>query len=92
MVLKRGSAALGRTWYRGGDHLYTTQLYFEPQLIDRVHNSAEPYLRRTALPAYNGIILGDERGASGLRMKGSFDNRVAVAQMQLVLDPAQSRV
>src|SRR5690606_27984095 len=92
MLLKRGSAPLGRTWYRGGDHLFTTQLYFEPELIDRVHRASEPYLRRTALPAYAGIILGDERGASGLRMKASFADGVAVAQMQLVIDPSQSRV
>ncbi|HWL61428.1 MAG TPA: hypothetical protein VNQ32_01405 [Steroidobacteraceae bacterium] len=91
MVLKRGSAPLGRTWYRGGDHLYTTQLYFGPELIDRVHKAAEPYRSRTALPAYAGIILGDERGASGLRMKASFGNGVAVAQMQLLIDPSQSR-
>lgn len=91
MVLKRGSVALGRNRYRGGDHLYTTQLYFEPQLIDRVHKAAEPYRRRTALPAYAGLILGDERGASGLRMKAEFDSRIAVAQMQLVIDPSQSR-
>ncbi|MDQ2641513.1 MAG: hypothetical protein M3Y79_13160 [Pseudomonadota bacterium] len=92
MVLKRGSAPLGRARYRGGDHLYTTQLYFEPELIDRVHKAAEPYRRRTALPAYAGLILGDERGASGLRMKASFGSGIAVAQMQLMIDPSQSRV
>jgi protocatechuate 3,4-dioxygenase beta subunit len=92
MVLKRGSQPRGRNWYRGGDHLYTTQLYFEPALIDAVHKASEPYLRRTALPAYAGIILGDERGASGLRMKGDFRRDIVTAQMQLVLDPAQSRV
>jgi hypothetical protein len=92
MVLKRGSSALARTWYRGGDHLFTTQLYFEPDLIDRVHRASEPYLRRTTHPAYAGLILGDERGSSGLRMKADFKGGIAVAQMQLVLDAAQSRI
>jgi protocatechuate 3,4-dioxygenase beta subunit len=91
MVLKRGSQQRARVDYRGGDHLYTTQLYFEPELIDRVHKAAEPYLRRTQLPAYAGCILGDERGASGLRMKASFTGELVTAQMQLVVDPAQSR-
>src|SRR5690606_21902736 len=42
MVLARGSQARGRNRYRGGDHLFTTQLYFEPALIDQVHKAAEP--------------------------------------------------
>lgn len=92
MALRRGSAPRGRDWYRGGDHLYTTQLYFDPALIDSVHKASEPYLRRTAHPAYPGIILGDERGSSGLRMKGGFARGIVTAQMQLVLDPAQSRL
>jgi protocatechuate 3,4-dioxygenase beta subunit len=91
MVLKRGSRAGSRRPYRGGDHLYTTQLYFEPALIDRVHKASEPYLRRTAHPAYAGVIQGDERGSSGLRMKADFNGRFVTAQMQLVIDPAQSR-
>ncbi len=69
MALKRGSAPRDRLNYRGGDHLFTTQLYFQPALIDRVHKASEPYLRRTKLPAYLGCIQGDERGNSGLRIK-----------------------
>ncbi|MEO6080555.1 MAG: hypothetical protein ABIQ86_12345 [Steroidobacteraceae bacterium] len=92
MVLKRGSQPRARANYRGDDHLYTTQLYFDPALIDRVHKASQPYLRRTALPAYGGIILGDERGASGLRFKAEFTGQLVTAQMQLVLDPAQSRL
>lgn len=92
MMLKRGSAARGRSWYRGGDHLYTTQLYFEPAFIDSVHKASEPYRRRTTHPAYAGIILGDERGSSGLRMKAAMQDGIVTAQMQLVIDPAQSRV
>jgi protocatechuate 3,4-dioxygenase beta subunit len=92
MVLKRGSQPRSRMNYRGGDHLYTTQLYFEPALIDRVHKASEPYLRRTKLPAYEGCIQGDERGNSGLRFKADFTGNLVTAQMQLVLDPSQSRV
>jgi protocatechuate 3,4-dioxygenase beta subunit len=91
-VLKRGSMPRGRVRYRGGDHLYTTQLYFEPELIHRVHTASEPYLRRTKLPAYLGCIQGDERGNSGLRFKADFTRGVVTAQMQLVLDPSQSRL
>jgi protocatechuate 3,4-dioxygenase beta subunit len=87
MILRRGSHALGRSFYRGGDHLFTTQLYFEPALIDRVHRASEPYLRRTALPDYAGIILGDERGSSGLRMKAEVAGGIVTAQMQLLLAP-----
>jgi protocatechuate 3,4-dioxygenase beta subunit len=92
MVLKRGSLPRNRVNYRGGDHLFTTQLYFEPALIDRVHKAAQPYLRRTALPAYAGCILGDERGNSGLRIKAEVTGSMVTAQMQLVVDPAQSRL
>jgi protocatechuate 3,4-dioxygenase beta subunit len=91
MVLKRGSQARARGRYRDGDHLYTTQLYFDPALIDSVHKASEPYLRRTAHPAYAGIILGDERGSSGLRMKADLKGGIVTAQMQLVIDPGQSR-
>jgi protocatechuate 3,4-dioxygenase beta subunit len=92
MVMKRGSEPRGRIYYRGGDHLFTTQLYFDPALTDGVHRSQEPYLRRTALPAYAGCILADERGNSGLRCKAQFERGVVTAQMQLVVDPQQSRV
>ena len=92
MVLAREASSRGRRWYSGTGHLYTTQLYFEPELNDRVHKASEPYLRRTAHAAYPGIILGDERGSSGLRMKARFVDNAVTAQMQLVVDPARSRV
>jgi protocatechuate 3,4-dioxygenase beta subunit len=91
MVFKRGSAGTRNQRYRGGEHLFTTQLYFQPELIDRVHKASEPYLRRTMHPAYAGLILGDERGASGLRMKAEFSKGVVTSQMQLVVDAEQSR-
>jgi len=91
IVFKRGSAGTRNPRYRGGEHLFTTQLYFEPALIDQVHKASEPYLRRTMHAAYAGVILGDERGASGLRMKAEFTKGVVTSQMQLVMDPEQSR-
>jgi protocatechuate 3,4-dioxygenase beta subunit len=92
MVLRPGSDARGRQTYRGGEHIFTTQIYLEPDLIDRVHKAAEPYRRRTVLDGYAGAILGDERNSSGLRAKASFDGEVVLAQMQILLDPAGSRV
>jgi hypothetical protein len=78
--------------YRERGHILTTQFYFEPDLIDRVHKASQPYLRRTTLPDYAGSILGDERRTSGLRAKATFDGRLVVAQMQIVVDPRASRV
>lgn len=92
MVLKRGSKPRGRMNYRGGDHLYTTQLYFDPAFTDMVHQASEPYRRRTTHPAYAGIIQGDERGSSGLRFRAELAAGIVNARMQLRLDPAQSRV
>ncbi len=85
MVLEHGSKPRGRGRYRGGDHVFTTQLYFEPSLIDAVHRAAEPYRRRTAHPDYAGLILGDEPGSSGLRMKARHADGIVTAQMQLVI-------
>jgi protocatechuate 3,4-dioxygenase beta subunit len=87
LALRPGSASRGREAYAGGEHIFTTQFYFDPALSDQVHRASEPYLRRTALPAYAGAILADETNNSGLRAKASFDGRVVVAQMQVLLDP-----
>jgi protocatechuate 3,4-dioxygenase beta subunit len=92
LTLRPGSESRGREVYRDGHHIFTTQFYFDPALIDKVHRASEPYRRRTALPAYAGAILGDERNTSGLRAKASFDNELVVAQMQIRLDPTTSRV
>jgi protocatechuate 3,4-dioxygenase beta subunit len=92
LAIHPGSESRGREVYRERGHILTTQFYFEPDLIDRVHKASQPYLRRTTLPDYAGSILGDERRTSGLRAKATFDGRVVVAQMQIVLDPSASRV
>jgi protocatechuate 3,4-dioxygenase beta subunit len=88
LAMHVGTPVLGRRRYRDNGHIYTTQFYFEPGLIDKVHKASQPYLRRTTHPAYEGSIQGDERGNSGLRAKAGFDNNLVVAQMQILLDPS----
>jgi protocatechuate 3,4-dioxygenase beta subunit len=90
LALHPGSASRGRVVYSGGEHVFTTQFYFDPAFTDRVHRSGEPYLRRTALPAYEGAIQADEPNNSGLRAKAAFENGVVIAQMQILLDPNAS--
>ena len=92
LAIHTGSESRGRAVYRDRGHILTTQFYFEPDLIDRVHKASQPYLRRTVLPDYAGAIRGDETNHSGLRAKASFDGTRVVAQMQIVLDPKASRV
>jgi protocatechuate 3,4-dioxygenase beta subunit len=86
LAIRPGSASRGRQTYRGGEHIFTTQFYFEPSFTDRVHRASEPYRRRTTLPAYQGAIQGDEAGSSDLRAKASFDGSLVVAQMQMILE------
>ena len=92
LAIHRGSQSRGRVVYQNGGHILTTQFYFEPDLIDRVHKASQPYLRRTMLPAYADAIKGDEPNNSGLRAKASFDGKIVVAQMQIMLDPKASVV
>lgn len=91
LALRPGSASRDRSVYSGGEHVFTTQFYFDPELTDGVHRSGEPYLRRTALPAYEGSIQADEPSNSGLRAKATFEAGVVVAQMQILLDPNASQ-
>ena len=88
LVLKKGSASRGRTMYQGGDHLFTTQFYFEPELTRSVHETFEPYKRRTSISAYQGAVLADEPGNSGLRAKASLEGELVIAQMQVLLTSA----
>jgi protocatechuate 3,4-dioxygenase beta subunit len=90
VALQQDSTSRGRQTYSGDDHIFTTQFYFEPALVDTVHKSTEPYLRRTTLSAYEGAIQADEANNSGLRAKASFAGGIVVAQMQILLDPAGS--
>jgi protocatechuate 3,4-dioxygenase beta subunit len=87
VALRPGSASRGRETYTGGEHIFTTQFYFEPELTDQVHKASEPYLRRTSIAAYAGAIAADEPNNSGLRAKATFDGTTVVAQIQILLDP-----
>jgi len=87
VVLKKGSASRGRMTYQGGDHLFTTQFYFEPAFTRSVHETFEPYKRRTSIAAYEGAVLADEANNSGLRAKASLNGELVVAQMQILLTP-----
>jgi protocatechuate 3,4-dioxygenase beta subunit len=87
VALRPGSASRGRETYAGGEHIFTTQFYFDPELTDQVHSAAEPYLRRTSIAAYAGSIAADEPNNSGLRAKATFDGAAVVAQLQILLDP-----
>jgi protocatechuate 3,4-dioxygenase beta subunit len=87
VVLKKGSASRGRMTYQGGDHLFTTQFYFEPDFTRSVHEVFEPYKRRTSIDAYEGAVLADEANNSGLRAKASLNGELVVAQMQILLTP-----
>jgi len=88
VVLKKGSTSRGRTTYQGGDHLFTTQFYFEPDFTRSVHEVFEPYKRRTSIAKYQDAVLADENGNSGLRAKASLNGELVVAQMQVLLTPA----
>jgi len=88
VVLKKGSTSRGRMTYQGGDHLFTTQFYFEPDFTRSVHEVFEPYKRRTSIAAYEGAVLADEANNSGLRAKASLNGELVVAQMQILLTPA----
>jgi protocatechuate 3,4-dioxygenase beta subunit len=90
VAFKQGSMFTSRVTYMGGQHLFTTQFYFDPDFTRSVHESAEPYLRRTQgslATAYDGAVKADEGGNSELHAKATFEGGVVVAQMQILLNP-----
>ena len=60
VALKKGSTALGRVNYTKmntqNNWLFTTQFYFDPELSASIHETYEPYKRRTSIAAYEGAI------------------------------------
>lgn len=86
VVLKKDSASRGRMMYSGGDHVFTTQMYFDKDLTDSVHKASEPYLRRTKLSKYEDAITPDENGNSGMHFKATFEGGLVVAQMQVLVN------
>ncbi len=90
VCFKKGSTSMGRTTYRGGSHIFTTQFYFDPAFTDSVHTKYEPYQARTTgglATAYAGAIKADEQGNSGLRAKAVMEGDIVVAQMQIAVNP-----
>lgn len=90
VCFKKGSTSMGRTTYRGGSHIFTTQFYFDPAFTDSVHTKYEPYKTRTTgslAQAYSGAVKADEPGNSGLRAKAVMDGDIVIAQMQIAVNP-----
>ncbi|WP_437679268.1 hypothetical protein [Sorangium sp. So ce131] len=90
VCFKKGSTSRGRVNYQGGDHIFTTQFYFEPEFTDSVHTTYEPYKARTTgnlANYYAGAIKADEANNSGLRAKAWMEGDVVVAQMQIAVNP-----
>ncbi|WP_437597903.1 hypothetical protein WMF28_34945 [Sorangium sp. So ce590] len=90
VCFKKGSMSKGRATYSGGDHIFTTQFYFEPAFTDSVHTKYDPYKARTTgnlATAYAGAIKADEFNNSGLRAKAVMDGDIVVAQMQIAVNP-----
>ncbi|WP_437722436.1 hypothetical protein [Sorangium sp. So ce861] len=90
VCFKKGSMSRGRVNYQGGDHIFTTQFYFDPAFTDSVHTQYEPYKARTTgnlANAYAGAIKADEAGNSGLRAKARLEGDIVIAQMQIAVTP-----
>ncbi|KYF84430.1 hypothetical protein BE17_06975 [Sorangium cellulosum] len=91
VCFKKGSMSRGRVNYSGGDHIFTTQFYFDPAFTDSVHTAYEPYKARTTgnlANYYAGAIKADEAGNSGLRAKAVLEGDIVIAQMQIAVNPA----
>jgi protocatechuate 3,4-dioxygenase beta subunit len=92
LALKKGSTALGRVAYSkantSNQWLFTTQFYFDPEFSASVHETYEPYKRRTSIAAYAGTILADENNNSNLRATARLVGEVVIAQLQILLNPA----
>ncbi|AUX40668.1 hypothetical protein SOCE26_020690 [Sorangium cellulosum] len=90
VCFKKGSMSRGRMNYSGGDHIFTTQFYFDPAFTDSVHTTYEPYKARTMgnlANYYAGAIKADEAGNSGLRAKAVMEGDIVIAQMQIAVNP-----
>ncbi|WP_437587759.1 hypothetical protein [Sorangium sp. So ce1000] len=90
VCFKKGSMSKGRTTYQGGDHIFTTQFYFDPEFTNSVHTKYDPYKARTTgnlATYYQGAIKADEAGNSGLHAKAVMDGDIVIAQMQIAVNP-----
>jgi protocatechuate 3,4-dioxygenase beta subunit len=92
LAIKKGSTALERVAYSkantSNQWLFTTQFYFDPEFSASIHETYEPYKRRTSIAAYEGAIRADENNNSNLRATARLEGEVVIAQMQILLNPA----
>jgi protocatechuate 3,4-dioxygenase beta subunit len=88
---KKGSQSRGRVAYSKSNEpawIFTTQFYFDPDFSKSIHESAEPYKRRTMLSAYANAMAADESGNSGRHATAIKVGNKVVAQIQIVVDPS----
>ena len=90
VCFKKGSMSHGRVNYSKSNEkawIFTTQFYFDPAFSKSIHESAEPYLRRTKLSAYNDAMAANEAGNSGRHATATKSGNKVIAQIQMVVDP-----
>jgi protocatechuate 3,4-dioxygenase beta subunit len=90
VCFKKGSTAHGRANYTKSNEkawIFTTQFYFDPAFSKSIHESAEPYKRRTSLSAYADAMAANESGNSGRHATATKVGNKVVAQIQMVVDP-----
>jgi len=90
LVFKKGSLSRGRVTYSKSvepNWIFTTELYFDEAFSKSVHESVEPYKRRTLLTAYTSAIKAIESGNSGVHATATKVGNKVIAQVQIVVDP-----
>ncbi|HYQ00917.1 MAG TPA: hypothetical protein VER96_19745 [Polyangiaceae bacterium] len=88
---KKGSQSRGRVAYNKSIEpawIFTTQFYFDAQFSKSIHESVEPYKRRTSLSAYAGAMAATESGNSGRHATATQNGNKVIAQIQIVVDPS----
>jgi protocatechuate 3,4-dioxygenase beta subunit len=91
VCFKKGSMSKGRANYSKNNEkawIFTTQFYFDPAFSMSIHEAAEPYKRRTSLPAYADAMKANESGNSGRHASAKKSGNKVIAQIQMVVDPA----
>lgn len=90
VCFKKGSSSHGRVDYNKTVEkawIFTTQFYFDPSFSKPIHESAEPYKRRTALSAYADAMAANEASNSGRHATATKVGNKVVAQIQMIVDP-----
>ncbi|HKO53162.1 MAG TPA: hypothetical protein VJV79_35880, partial [Polyangiaceae bacterium] len=90
VCFKKGSMSKGRANYSKSNEkawIFTTQFYFDPAFSKSIHETVEPYKRRTTLSAYTDAMAANEGGNSGRHATATKVGNKVVAQIQMVVDP-----